>query len=276
MTNAHELNGSLTRDIDAIAPREDTPREYIGASNVGSECEAEIAFSHRGFPNNELPPRTEIIFELGHMLENLILKHLKKANRNVWEKDGNTGKQYRGTAFNNHIIGNADGIIEVDSEAMLLEIKSMNDASFKKFKKHGAKISHQRYYAQIQLMLYLRPGDIPMRRAILVAYNKNNSEYWDECIEADHDYIMYLRAKIQRILDNEATKKSIDETDWYCKSWCMKSDTCWHGVAPEKKCSTCKHAEANDHVRWRCSLHDKEAKDPCDDYEIYQPKARLL
>ena len=125
MTNAHELNGSLTRDIDAIAPREDTPREYLGASNVGSESEAEIAFSHRGFPNNELPPRTERIFELGHMLENLILKHLKKANRNVWEKDGNTGKQYRGTAFNNHIIGNADGIIEVDSEAMLLEIKSM-------------------------------------------------------------------------------------------------------------------------------------------------------
>ena len=73
---------------------------------------------------------------------------------------------------------------------MLLEIKSMNDASFKKFKKHGAKVSHQRYYAQVQLMMYLRPGDIPVRRAMLIAYNKNNSEYWDECIEADHDYIM--------------------------------------------------------------------------------------
>lgn len=276
MSRPEELNGTLTAAIDNIPVRDDEPREYIGASNIGSDCEAEVAFSHRGFPNNTITPKLERVFNNGHMLENVAIKALVKAGVWVSEKDANTGKQYRGTLFNNHIIGNADGIVEVDGEAMLLEIKSMNDASFKKFKSVGLKTSHPRYYAQCQMMMHLQPGTIPLRRAVLLAYNKNTSEYWDECIEIDAEYIVYLRSKVQRILNNDATKKSVDETDWYCRTWCMKSDTCWHGVLPEKKCSTCKHSAANDKVRWLCLLHDREAKEVCKDYEVYEPRARKL
>ena len=116
-------------------------REYIGASGVGHPCDAYQAYSMRGFPNTEPDARLKRIFRLGHILEDEVVKDLKeKADVRVWEVDGLTGRQHTYEEWEGHVVCHMDGHIELDDGILrVLEIKSMNDASFKKFKKDGVK-----------------------------------------------------------------------------------------------------------------------------------------
>lgn len=259
--------------INALPTDRGVARSYIGASGIGHECDANIAFASRGYPDTEISSTLSRIFREGHRLENQIVRDIRKAGYKVLDKDIETGKQFRYTHrdFPNHVMGNADGLIEVDGDLMLLEIKTMNDAMFKKFKKYGVQVSHKQYYAQCQMMMGLSYLD----KAVLVAYCKNNSEYHDEVIEYDDAYYQYILTRIETVINNEARKISVDETDWRCRG-CFKSDVCWQGVSPEKECASCEHAAiSNNETRWYCIKHDKEAEDPCDDYEVYHPKPRL-
>ena len=118
-------------------------RDYIGASGIGSACDAELAYSLRGFPNTDPDPRLKRIFRLGHILEDEVVRDLKlKADVRVWEKDGLTGRQHTYSELGGHVVCHMDGHIQLDDEVLrVLEIKSMNEASFKKFQKDGVKIS---------------------------------------------------------------------------------------------------------------------------------------
>ena len=72
---------------------EEKARQYIGASIVGNPCDALLAYNLR-FPNDEPTPDSKE-FNLGHILEDEIVKDLKKkAGVQVWEVDGLTGRQH--------------------------------------------------------------------------------------------------------------------------------------------------------------------------------------
>ena len=67
-------------------------RDYIGASGIGTQCDAYQAYSLRGFPNDTIQPKLKRIFKLGHILEDIVVKDIKeKADVRVWEVDGLTG-----------------------------------------------------------------------------------------------------------------------------------------------------------------------------------------
>ena len=260
----------ISDEIDNIPVRRESARKYIGASGIGSECDAEIAFGLRGFPNNSISPSLNRIFQEGHRKEPQIIKTIRDAGFHVNDKN-NFGRQHRFSIFNDHIVGNADGLIEINGKPYILEIKTMNDNSFKSFVRLGLEYSHKKYYAQVQMLMNLSGMD----NAILVAQNKNNQEFHDEIIERDEHFIIHMMMRIDRILRNDVTKRSVDESDYICRS-CFKADVCWQGVLPETECATCMHSEANDEVKWYCNKHDKEAIDVCEDYEVYQPKSRVL
>ena len=119
-------------------------RSYIGASIIGNQCDAMLAFNLRGFPNTPPDPRLLRIFGLGHILEDEVVKDLKKkAQMQVWEVDGLTGNQHTYEALGGHVVCHMDGHIDIgDEELRVLEIKTMNDASFSKFKKNEIGRAH--------------------------------------------------------------------------------------------------------------------------------------
>ena len=60
-------------------------RDYIGASGIGTQCDAYQAYSLRGFPNDTIEPKLKRIFKLGHILEDIVVKDIKeKADVRVW------------------------------------------------------------------------------------------------------------------------------------------------------------------------------------------------
>ena len=246
-------------------------REYIGASGVGSPCDAALAYSLRGFPEPQIAARTQRIFALGHILEDVVVKDLKEnADVRVFEVDGLTGKQHSCRLYGGHVSCHMDGHIETDDGVLrVLEIKSMNHASFQKFVKHGVKKAHPKYYDQLQMMM----GMSGFEEAVFIAISKNTSEYHCEFVEADSIQYAYLMARVEHVMSGQAAKVSDKPDDWRC-NFCFKKGVCWEGLEVEVRCSTCSFAFPREDGGWQCDKHDRQCHKPCDDYELYRPKEK--
>lgn len=239
-------------------------RAYIGASGVGHACDASIAFSFRGYPDKEPDEQLKRIFRDGHRIETQVIKDMRKAGLYVMEKDPMTGKQWSYRSYGGHALGHADGLIEDGSETCGVEIKSMGDSKFKDFVSKGVKSSHPIYYDQMQFMM----GMSGIKRFVLVAYNKNNSDFHHEWVHFDEFRYYSLEAKVERVLANEARKISRDESDWRCRS-CFKFNACWRGELPAKRTvRTCGNARGNNDGTFSCSLCDGKT---CISWRSYEP-----
>lgn len=255
--------------------REERAREYIGASIVGHACDAALAFNLRGFPNVEPEPFLQRIFNLGHIMEDEVVKDLKeRADVRVWEVDGLTGRQHTYEELGGHVVCHMDGHIQLDDasdEVMVLEIKTMNDASWTKFKDKGVRYSHPVYYAQLQMMM----GMSGFERSFFIAINKNNSRYHAEIVRADPFEYSFLKERIRRVFAGEATKVSHDEADWRCRD-CFKRGVCWEGMAVPKRCQTCAHAVPTGDGWWHCDKQDRACPaEACGEWQQFQPKGKI-
>lgn len=254
--------------------KREVAREYIGASIVGHPCDALLAFNLRGFPNDEPSPRLKRIFQLGHILEDEIVKDLKgRADVRVWEVDALTGKQHAYEEYGGHVVCHMDGHIQLDDsddEVMVLEIKSMNDASFTKFKSSGVKRSHPQYFAQLQMMM----GMSGIAKAFFIAMNKNTCEYHAQIVDFDPFEYGFLRERTARALEGRAQKVATDESDWRCRG-CFKNGVCWGDKPVPVKCQTCMSAVPTADGWWHCDRHDRAITDtPCSHYQRFEPRPR--
>tara|TARA_B110000046_G_scaffold10626_1_gene10637 strand:- start:45050 stop:45862 length:813 start_codon:yes stop_codon:yes gene_type:complete len=244
-------------------------RRYLGASIIGTACEAVLGFNLRGFPNEPPNPRLKRIFNLGHILEDVVVKDLKeKAKLRLWEVDALTGKQHTYQEWGGHIVCHTDGLVEDESDGtvMVLEIKSMNDASFSKFKKSGVKVSHPQYFGQVQMMM----GMGELQQTLFVAINKNNCEYHVEVVDFDDFEYSFIKSKIERALSGQVRKISTDETDWRCKG-CFKRGVCWGDKEVVPSCPTCAFSLPRPDGKWQCTKLDDEAVEICPNYRQYEP-----
>jgi hypothetical protein len=259
---------TIEKDIDHAYEQEEREpaRSYIGASSVGSACEALLAFTLRGFPETPPSPKLKRIFKLGHILEDFVLDDLEKTKHHVLR--GDESGQFSFKEVGGHVSCHLDGMIVIDGVKHVLEIKSMNDANHKKFIKDGVKFSHPKYFAQVQLMMAM--SDI--EKSLFIAINKNTCEYHSEVVTADAIEQMYLEEKIERILNQKPTKISRDEADWRCRS-CFKEGVCWQNVPVKPECNRCNHASPTSDGGWRC--HHGVAKDVCEDFILFKPEDLL-
>jgi len=256
---------------DGYGPRDQKPRRYIGASGIGNKCEAALAFALRGFPDDSPDPQLQRIFNLGNVVEDIVVRDLtKRAKLDVMENDPLTGKQWHYDYMNGHIRCNLDGLIELPSGRLRnLEIKSMNDASWTKFMDRGVRFSHPHYFDQMQMQMAMsRTAD-----TLFIAYNKNNSKYHAEIVEFDEIEWAFLKTRIESALLNTARRIAGDESDWRCRG-CFKRTSCWGSPVLERECYHCQHASAEPDGGWHCHLHNMPATATCGSFERYRPLAK--
>ena len=249
-------------------PRE-KPRSYIGASVIGSMCDAYLAYSLRGYPDDPPPPRLKRIFDLGHHIEDVVIRDLKAAGLSVIERDPMTNRQWTYEGFHGHAICHTDGLVEDQvGDCGILEVKSMNDAKWQDFRNYGVLVSHPGYYAQMQMMM----GMSKIPECLFIAYNKNTSEYWYEIVKFSDFYWQSQQWRIERLMtDNDVRKVSGDIMSFSC-SGCFKKTVCYGLSQPKVECRTCKHSVAGTNAGWYCKLHQRDCDQPCTDYEVYEAK----
>lgn len=190
---------------------EDEPRDYIGASSIGSDCLRQIWYQYKGYKGEGVPSKTRRTWDIGKTLEDVVFKWLLNAGVNV-EKSEITFFAKEMPYFQGHF----DGILMLKNVPYVLEIKTAKDASFKIFVNKGLKIWNPQYYAQVQSYM----GMSSIFSAYILVLNKDNSDISDELVAFDEVFYEKLKQKALMIYGAKSEPPRINGSAlWYqCKS----------------------------------------------------------
>lgn len=195
----------------------DPPRNYIGASSIGSECLRKIWYEFKG-EKGEIPPKTRRTFEIGELLECIVLDWLENSGIKISRKLLNFESK------DSLLKGHADAIlIEKGIPVRIIEIKTAKDASFRIFKGKGLKLWNPQYYAQVQSYM----GMSGVHKGYIIVLNKDNSDLADELVEFDEEYYQELEQKALMISQAQIPPPRISGSPlWYKCKLCKFNKVC--------------------------------------------------
>jgi hypothetical protein len=275
---------------EATGTRTEPPREYIGGSSIGHECDANVAYGLRGYPV-EFKARFLRIFDLGKHIEDVLVDILRRTDIIVYAVDPDTDGQWTWEDMGGHIKAHADGVLVIDGQRFLLECKSMKDSEFQKTKKRGLKDTHPEYYEQCQMMMgmsnKLGSGRLcdNLLKTVFVFYDKDNSDVWAEVVDYDPFRYAYQCVRSANIMTQRPVRISDDPEFFRCRM-CSRKPFCHGGEVYKKTCTTCRYAYARADGLWACAhsvggsvsspFDDShpECIEPCEHYEHFKPEAK--
>jgi len=162
-------------------------RRYLGLSQLGHKCEKFVWLKSHGYKEASPSAKLLRIFLLGNLLEKQIRDDLIKSGFFLNEAQKEVIFGYGDLTLSGHI----DGIITDLTESgkpHLWEFKTMNDKSFKKVLKDGYEAYNSSYKAQIHAYML----GLPLIDTLVMVYNKNTSELYQERIKLNKKYIIDL------------------------------------------------------------------------------------
>jgi hypothetical protein len=286
---ADKLVAALNREMERV-PRGD--RNYLGGSSLGDPCHRRLWYDFHHFHKEPPSARVRRIFDLGNAVEDLNVARLKTIpGVQLLSRDPKTGKQFELSKFGGHVKSHFDGLIRaphlLDSDEWhLLEIKSMKtDGSmgFTLTRKQGLYKTHPKYWAQCQWYMHDSQGtERPIRRALHLSENKNDSELHAEIIEYDPFLGLMFDQLAKKVVEaTEPLEKISQDPALFICRFCDHRGHCWEGKpVPVTDCRQCKWAVAESDragpgACWLCTNPDSPhyntpAGNPCPAFEGYE------
>jgi hypothetical protein len=127
------------------------------------------------------------VFEVGNVLEEVMVTWLRLAGFDMRDTDPNTGRRFE---FNDgNLRGCADGVILGGADLgvaypWLVEIKTMHMVAWRDLVERGLKASAPTYFTQVQRYLH----HLGFERCLLLALNKNSCDLHAEIVPLDVGY----------------------------------------------------------------------------------------
>lgn len=210
----------LTEKIEKLISREVNPRDYIGASIIGSDCLRQIWYEFKGTEAKEFPSKMQRTWDIGKHLEKLILYWLSECGIEIatdyWDLESEEMPFFK---------GHLDAVWMQDGKPFaIIEIKTAKDASFNVFLKKGLIAWNAQYYAQIQSYM----GMSGIHITYIIVLNKDNSELCDEEVTFDDGFYQQLRRKAFLIANIEAPPSKINESPIFFKCKMCKFNKICH------------------------------------------------
>jgi hypothetical protein len=240
-TFADKINARIDTALTG-AECQKTPRDYLGASRLGVECDRALQHEFLNTPKDderEFSGKTLRIFAAGHVFEDLAIDWLRLAGFELYTEKKN-GAQFGFSVAGGRVKGHVDGIIangpqELNlSYPMLWECKSLNNKSWNDTLKKGVVLSKPVYAAQMALYQAYMEGTtqgLSQNPALFTAINKDTAELHHELVPFDGglDQKMSDRAvKILKATDNHECLPRISKTPtFYVCKFCDWQDRCW-------------------------------------------------
>ena len=261
MTIVHELLDQVELD------EEQYQRFYLGISGIGNPNQRLVWMRYRWLMPNDWEPRVLRLLDLGNVVEDDLIKKLRKIpGASIYDVDKN-GKQFETKALGGHVKGHIDGVASnlpgLDQDnPYLLEFKTANDNRFKNLNKIGSYCEWSDEYAA-QLHLYM--GFFKFKHAIAIVYNKNNSDLYTEIVEFDKDLFDALIEKAKNVLLSESPPENyIPETDYRIRSYMtpgQQASYLGRALPAKIHCRSCRFAKVDidkKDAHWHCTQHDKK------------------
>lgn len=206
-------------------------RKYLGFSEIGHECERYLWIKyHHPYLCEQITGSLLRIFDQGRETEKKLMRELTETNISV------NGSQKEFKLLHGYFMGHCDGIITIDSNEYILEIKSSSHENWRLFKKNG--VSNHAFLGSkyiAQCILYAGCADLP--GSIILIENKNNQQLYQEYIPFDQDIFNGYIAKAKRIIYGDIPIGISNRKDWFKCIHCQfnHDEACrkiWHGEAP--------------------------------------------
>jgi|SRR5882672_4276694 len=238
------------------------PRPHLGASIIGKECRRALWYDFRWATRRVFEGRMLRLFDTGQREEGRLVADLRNAGVTVYDRDPETGKQFRFLDHGGHFSGSMDaslkGLVEAPSTWHVGEFKTHNTKSFDAFKKNGVKASKPVHWHQMNTYM----GWSGMKRAAYFPVCKDNDEIDLERVEFDKDAFELDRAKAKTIIEApEPLSKISEDPSFYECNLCDHRGTCHGGRAPAMSCRTCAHSTpitdqpAREEAPWGCARY---------------------
>jgi len=227
LTSINTAVNALLDKVVKETPRD--PRDYLGASSIGSECLRKIQYDWQVASDHDA--RTMRIFQRGHSGERDVLAELGRAGFRI-----ETGtKRCEFEALDSTFKGHCDGIIcdgpsvEGLKYPCLWENKVLGDSGWKKLERDGLRSAYP-YYAD-QVALYAAYLELDENPALFTAVNANTCHFLAVAVPFDAEYaqaasdraVMIIKATRAHELLPRAFK---EPTNWHCKL-CSHQERCW-------------------------------------------------
>lgn len=240
---------------------EDAPRDYLGGSRLGEECERRLGYEWHRAPVDEgkdFSGRLLRIFERGHDAEARMAGYLRAAGFDLHTERPGGGQFGFGVARDPEtgqarIAGHYDGVVHGWSSAgtpdgmdfvlearewakalpypLLWEHKGLNNKSWNDLRDKGLKLSKPIYYTQVNIYMAYSG----LEHAMFTAENQDTCEVYTEIVPLDVKVAQAASDKGLRVVSSRAPEDlprcARSEQDFRCRL-CPFAGRCW---APEAR-----------------------------------------
>ena len=211
----------------------------LRASKAGFPCARNLWYSANG-ETGVIGDHTQKIFDVGSCLEPLIVEWLRKTG---WEVEYNPGSQNAELAFEipvkgGKLSGHPDCFIsrpEDGYQHVLADIKTMNDASFRRWKREGTLKDKPQYVAQLHIyaMGAIWAG-YKVDKLAIVGVNKNTSAMYIDFFDFDPKRFAQIRQRATQIFTAvQAPEENCPAENWCC-NYCEYNHLCEVFAATQK------------------------------------------
>lgn len=212
----------LVDDYLVSKQKEEAPRDYLGASILGTECDRALWYKVKE-PRQAVEGRRQMIFDIGHSLEDYIITLLKGAGIQFY--DNPDGGQWG--FVDSPIAGHCDGVVyglPESDQPHLLEIKTLGFDWWTKLQKSGLEAYSNTYWVQVHVYMHY----LQLENCLFVAMNKDNCELYFERVKYDKRVadMAILRGKDIAIFTQEPERKYGKSNFYKCKM-CDFNKKCW-------------------------------------------------
>lgn len=199
------------------------------ASKIGFPCDRNLYYAVNGH-NEKINDGTMRIFAVGTALESVIVEWLRDDGWDVFYNPGSQGADMKLDipVAGGVISGHPDCIISRDGTGRLLvDVKTMNDRAFARWKSEGTEKNKPQYVDQVHVYAdaALAAG-MNIDRLGVVGVNKNNSAMHIDVFDFSIERMAGLKERAERIFALDTAPEPGDRMEGWCCRYCGYSDIC--------------------------------------------------
>lgn len=219
--------------LDAVPPREEKRRAYIGASAIGGACERKLQYEFMQAPHDpgwRFSARTLRVFQRGHMIEEAAAGWLADAGYQI-KRLTSEGFPIGFSVANGEFKGHVDGVITAGPEIetpCVWEHKAVGAKSWKAIESRGLAKSKPEYADQVALYQAYLDLTAP---ALFMATNMDTMEIYLELVAFDRVRAQAASDRAVAIIkDSRAGSlraRPTEDPSFYACTDCPFRNRCW-------------------------------------------------